>query len=151
MPFRCVLSGCVALAVSGSAALGAIETRTVTITNNTSEPFARVVFYPLAFTITDTDRFAAVQFVDDLAEHSSPKNPVIKTMLDTPTNDRLAFEFESESLLEPGGTFDFVLSVDNPFDVFFTIGYRITPGQALPSPATALLAPLGLMAMRRRR
>lgn len=142
-------SGVIALA--SSCASAAIESRSVTITNNTAAPFARVVFYFLGDTLQDADEFNAIRFVDDLALHSAPKAPVVKSLLDAPVNDRLAFQFESESQLEPGGTFEFTMTVDNPFDAYYTLGYRIILGRNIPAPAGVGLASLAFLACARRR
>ncbi len=143
--------GMTALTVSSASA--AIETRLVTITNNTATPWARVVFYFQADTLVDTDRFNAIRFVDDLALQSSPRSPVVKSILDAPINDRLAFTFFESSLLAPNGSYEFSLTVDNPFNERFTFGWRVVNGQTnIPTPTgLALLALPAVATLRRRR
>ena len=136
-----------------SSASAAIETRLVTITNGTATPWVRVVFYPQAGTLVGTDRFNAIRFVDDLALQASPQSPVTKSILDAPVNDRLAFEFPSSSLLLPNSSYDFSLTVDNPFNEYFTLGWRVVIGEsgAVPAPAGLALLALPAMAVLRRR
>lgn len=142
--------GTLALAVPCASA--SVETRQVTITNDTAVPFARIVFYFMPDVLADAPRFNAIRFADDLSLQSSPQNPVNKLILDAPTNDRLSFDYTNFTPLAPGGSYAFSLTVDNPFDEPFTFGWRIFFGNNIPSPAgLALVALPALAALRRRR
>lgn len=151
MTFRNVLLAAGVVALGVSCANASIETRVVNITNPTSTPWSRVIFYFIPQTIADPARFNPIHFVDSMALQVSPQNPVSKLILDAPTNDVLAFDYTGFTPLAPTATHQFSLTVDNPFDEPFTIGWRTVRSNVVPAPAGMAAGLLGVMASARRR
>lgn len=150
-----IAGGFVVLALVAGQASAAIENRTVVITNNTAVGFSRVSLYIAAVEqAQDLGPWLAVEFVNNLTLQNSVLPPSDKSFPDAPTGfDRVFFDFQPQQL-QPGGTFIFNVTVDNPFNAPFTIGHRtfeeIPPPVPAPASALGLLGVAGLVARRRR-
>lgn len=149
--FRNALRGAVVVALWTGAASASIESRSISLTNDTGANWACVLFYITGPVFSAGAPFEAIRFVDDLALHSASQNPVDVSILDAPVNDVVLFDYSAHEALRSGGTYEFVLTVDNPFDEPFSIGWRTIPAQPIPSPGPAAVLAALLPGLSRRR
>lgn len=139
----------IAVAIAASTVQAGLEARSVTITNDALEPLGSVIFHvALPEGLSEADPWRAIRFVDELTLHSSTI-PAGIALLNTAEGIMLSFEFEAARPVAQGGSVDFTLTLDNPHDVPFAIGWRTF---AIPAPgALAIAIPGALLAVRRRR
>jgi hypothetical protein len=146
------LSAAVVLALASSSAEASIHTLTYTLTNNTSTPWAEVIFEirPPVGGGYDPQQYALVQFMLDESRHTTTKNPV-EILIEQPSNQKLHFDYTGyDAMSSDDGPVTFTFMIDNPSGMAFRIGYRkIT----VPSPGAvaAGLGAIGFAAARRRR
>lgn len=152
MSSRHVFSALSVLLLSCAGALGAVETRTITITNNTANHWAKVVFYIHGPLLAEAGPVFAAHFIEDMSLHSASAGPVSKFIADPGINDILVFDYSGFSTLSPGGTYEFTLSINNPLDAVLEIGWRTFAGQPqVPAPGACIVLGAAAFARRRRR
>lgn len=153
-------TGILALVLAASAASGAsaaVVVRDVALTNDTGVNWGSVTFYFLPPTaLFDNTRFQPIKFVDSVSGFDSPLPNATVTFPDAPRNDQVRFTFgESNSFIGNGQTLTFRLTVDDPTNYGFRLGYRTTtvPQPPVPTPGAAALGALACIAvgLRRRR
>lgn len=150
---RSASAALVGVACWSSCALGALEQQSLSITNDTALSIGRITFrIALPATPVDADEWNAIRFASDLSLFEGTESGAAVFFPDAPTNRRIAFDYSDATPLAPGGTFGFSLAVDNPFNVPYTIAYRIVSASTIPAAPTAgLIGLAGLAAARRRR
>lgn len=149
-----------ALLVAASAATSAnadVVIRDVAITNDTGVNWGSVLFYLLPPTpVFDNTRYQPIKFVEDLQGFNVPTPNTGVTFPDSPRNDQVRFTFdENTSFLGNGQSLTFRLTIDDPTNYGFRIGYRTTtaPQPPVPTPGATMLGGLAavLVGVRRRR
>ena len=157
MVVRSISVGAIASLALAASASADVVTRFQPITNDTGVNWEAVVFYLLPNTpLFDRNRFAAIRIVESPGLQGSSLIGATVTFPDAPRNDEVRFTFdESSQFLGNGQTVTFSITVDDPTNYGFRLGWRVfeAPPPPVPAPAgaAALLAAIGLGASRRRR
>jgi hypothetical protein len=153
-----IRTGIIALIAAASAATSAsadVVTRDVALTNDTGVNWGSVLFYLLPPTaLFDNTRFQPIKFVEDLQGFSVPMPNAGVTFPDAPRNDQVRFTFDAnQSFLGNGQTLTFRLTVDDPTNYGFRIGYRTTtaPQPPVPTPGATMLGGLAVVVVGTRR
>jgi MYXO-CTERM domain-containing protein len=140
------------LGVAGGVASASTSILSFNITNNTSQAWDSLLFEiraPLASPFNPAALALVLFDTQSAAAHSTTN---VNTTVEVPESGgakQVRFSFNELGRVQPGQTYSYTVTVNNPEDSAFRIVRIATP---VPTPGTAALAGVaGLVAVRRRR
>jgi len=138
------------VSVCGGLASASTSILSFTITNNTSQSWLDLVFEIKAPLVAPYDPNALAQVLfntQDSNAHGTTNAQTVVTVAESAKQVR--FSFNELGRVQPGQTYTYTVTVENPEESPFRIVRIATP---VPAPGTAALAGIaGLVAVRRRR